>query len=72
MNPQCAFSLTYQANLISFPLKYYIAQGLETSFPVYNLSQAGLTLSYFATFLFQSHSSLPRDTNLESGTQKHR
>lgn len=47
MNPQCALSLTYQASLIGFPLKYYIAQGLETSFPIYNLSQAGLTLLYF-------------------------
>lgn len=48
MNPQCALSLTYQASLISFPLKYYIAQGLEMSFPIYNLSQSGLTLLYFA------------------------
>lgn len=48
MNPQCALSLTYQASLISFPLKYYIAQGLETSFPIYNLSQSGLALLHFA------------------------
>lgn len=53
MSPQCALSLTYQARSISFPLKCYIAQGLETPFPINNLSQSGLTLSYFA------HVSLP-------------
>lgn len=47
MSPQYALSLTYQAHLINFLLKYYIAQGLEISFPIYNLSQSGLTLSYF-------------------------
>lgn len=49
MNPQCALSLTYQTSLIGFPLKYYIAQGLETSFPIYNLPQSGLTLLYFSS-----------------------
>lgn len=49
MNPQCALSLTYQASLITFPLKYYIAQGLEMSFPIYNLSQSGLTLLCFSS-----------------------
>jgi len=47
MSPQCTLSLTYQASLISFPLKYYIAQGLKTSFPIYNLHQSELTLSHF-------------------------
>lgn len=41
MSPQYALSLTYQAHLINFLLKYYIAQGLEISFPIYNLSQSG-------------------------------
>lgn len=47
MSTQYALSLTYEAYLINFPLKHYIAQGLETSFPTYTLSQSGLTLSYF-------------------------
>lgn len=46
MSPHCALSLTYQASLISFPLKHYIAQGPGTSFLHYNLPQPGLTLSY--------------------------
>lgn len=72
MIPQCALSLTYQASLMSFPLKYYIAQGLETSFPIYNLFQSGLALLHFAHVPLPVPFFFPRDTNLESGTQEHR
>lgn len=64
MNPQCTLSLIYEASLIRFPLKYYTAQGLETSFPIYNLPQPRLTLPYFAHVPLPVSFFLPRDTNL--------